>query len=91
MSDPAREARPLALELLHGQVRERLSDFLEGHLSRYDEQVVSTHLNHCDDCRRFRNTLKKTVRLLNSLDQNPAPSPLKRRLLDLADTRVSRR
>jgi len=45
----------------HARVRELLSDYLDGSLSPPEHERVHRHLDGCDACRAFRNTLGKLV------------------------------
>lgn len=75
-------ASPTVSELSHSQVRERLSDYLDGSLAERDANVVRSHLDVCPSCRAFRETLRQTVDLLGTAPAPQAPSRAKQRLLD---------
>jgi predicted anti-sigma-YlaC factor YlaD len=64
----------------HARVRERLSDDLDGSLSSPERERVYQHLDGCEACRAFRNTLGK---LVDVAGQFPTP-----RLSDEAKQRI---
>ncbi|MBI2939068.1 MAG: zf-HC2 domain-containing protein [Chloroflexi bacterium] len=59
--------------LSHGDVRARLSDYLDGGLAEGEAQDIREHLDRCHDCRAFLATLGRTIELLRTM---PAPTVL---------------
>ncbi len=59
--------------MTHEQVRERLSDYIEGSLSEEEHGLVEEHLTTCDSCRAELDALEKTLSMLSSLAPLQAP------------------
>ncbi len=57
----------------HEQVRERLSDYIEGELSEQERAAVEKHLETCQACRAEADALAQTLSLLSSLSPVQAP------------------
>jgi predicted anti-sigma-YlaC factor YlaD len=70
------------IELEHAAVRDRLSDFLDGTLSPGEQERIRQHLDLCEPCRAFRNTLGRTIEVLGALPRRRLPDEAKRRILD---------
>jgi anti-sigma factor RsiW len=64
----------------HVRVRELLSDYLDGSMSPAEREQTDEHLDHCDACRAFRNTLGKVI---DTTSHFPTP-----RLRDAARQRI---
>ena len=71
-------------------IRDRLSEYIDGILPRPDATQVRDHLLSCSDCRTELKKLQRTVNLLRSLPQVPAPAGFALRLeARLAEQRLS--
>jgi hypothetical protein len=83
-----REASPLdsrslqTVHLSHGEVRAHLTDYFDGSLDAVNRRLIEAHLEECRDCRAFRDTLRQTVHLLDSLPVQRAPSSSRQRIQD---------
>jgi anti-sigma factor RsiW len=83
-----REASPLdslslqAVHLSHSDVRSQLSDYLDGSLGMAEKRLIEAHLEECRDCRAFRDTLRTTVHLLDSLPPHRTPRSARERIQD---------
>jgi hypothetical protein len=84
------DTRVGVMELEHPDVRERLSDYLEGSLSPAEQGRIREHLEACEDCRAFRNTLGRAVETLGELPRRRLPDEVKRRVLDQVEAAFSR-
>ena len=69
-------------ELTHVEVRDRLSDHIDGTLSEPERRRVDGHLAGCRDCAAFRATLEATVRAAERLPRPTAPHGTGPRILD---------
>ena len=69
-------------ELTHAEVRDRLSDLVDGTLSDPDRRRVEGHLAACRTCAAFHATLKATVHATQQLPAPTAPSGSRSRILD---------
>lgn len=52
---------------------ERLSEYMDGELSQEMCQEIRKHMDGCDPCVNFANTLKKTADLCRRLPSQPIP------------------
>jgi anti-sigma factor RsiW len=64
----------------HARVRELLSDYVDGSLSAHEQDRVRQHLDECDACRAFSNSLTKLIEVTAHF-----PPP---RLRDVAKQRI---
>lgn len=53
---------------------ERLSEYVDGELSREVCEEIRKHLDGCDPCVNFAKTLKTTAELCRRLPSQPIPS-----------------
>lgn len=58
----------------HRWTHARLSDYLEGELSQRDQERVEQHTSICPECSRVLATLRRTLRELMGLHDEPLPS-----------------
>jgi anti-sigma factor RsiW len=65
----------------HARVRELLSDYLDGSLSPPAQERIHQHLDGCDACRAFRNTLSKVVDVAGQFPTPRLPDEAKQRIL----------
>jgi anti-sigma factor RsiW len=72
-------------ELTHEDVRGQLTEYLDGSLDAAQAARVTTHLRQCASCAAYLATLRKTIDLLGALPTQPAPGPLRQRLLAIPD------
>ena len=71
------------------EVRSASSDFLDGDMGRRERARIAFHLERCDLCRAFVNTLRATVDLLRSAPVPEPPEGLRQRIRDsLRDSRA---
>jgi predicted anti-sigma-YlaC factor YlaD len=68
-------------QLDHARIRERLSDDLDGSLSSAEQERIYQHLDGCDACRAFRNTLRKVVDVTGQLPTPRLPGEAKQRII----------
>jgi len=66
----------------HVRVRELLSDYLDGLLSPPEREPIRRHLDGCDTCRAFRNTLAKVVEVAAQFPTPRLREAAKQRILD---------
>jgi hypothetical protein len=85
-----RDTRVGVIELNHADVRDRLSDYLDGSLSPAEQERIRQHLDECESCRAFRNTLGRVVEVLHELPRRRLSDEAKRRVLDQVNTVCSR-
>jgi len=69
-------------ELTHAEVRDRLSDLLDGGLSESDRRGVEGHLAACRDCSAYRATLNATVDATARLPRPVAPRGSRAKILE---------
>lgn len=62
------------------EIRERLSEYIDGYLSRPEAAKVRGHLLNCASCRQELKALARTVQALRSLPEQPAPAGFALRL-----------
>lgn len=67
--------------MMHGRLRRRLSEFLDGSLGERDRQRVDRHLAECEPCRTELAELRGTVALLRGLPALEPPPELTARVL----------
>jgi len=53
---------------------ERLSEYVDGELSQEICEEIRNHMEGCDPCVAFANTLKKTADLCHRLPSQPMPA-----------------
>lgn len=70
------------IERTHSDVREVLSDYLDGTLGPSERERVREHLDDCEACRAFLETLRRTVEETGQLPQRKLPAEARRRVLD---------
>ena len=58
------------------QVKERLSEYLDGELPAADRAAVEEHLRGCDACARFGGEFRATVRALREHLLRPTKLPV---------------
>ncbi|HEV2058724.1 MAG TPA: zf-HC2 domain-containing protein [Solirubrobacteraceae bacterium] len=58
----------------HQWTAARLSDYLDDELSQRDRERVERHTGICPECSRVLATLRRTVRELMGLHEEPLPS-----------------
>ena len=69
-------------QLEHSRARELLSDDMDGTLSPSDQEHVHEHLDTCEGCRAFRNTLDKLVDITAHFPAPRLPDEAKQRILN---------
>jgi hypothetical protein len=69
-------------ELTHAEVRDRLSDHVDGTLSETDRRRVDGHLAVCRGCSAYRATFKATVDATEHLPRPMAPTGARARIVD---------
>ena len=67
------------------EVRERASDYLDDDISEEDRQRILKHLDECEHCPTFFETLRATISSLGSLPARAIPQRLKQKLLDIPE------
>ena len=65
------------------EVRKRASDYLDNDISEEDRQRILKHLEECEHCPSFFETLRATISSLGSLPARAIPQRLKQKLLDI--------
>ena len=60
----------------------RLSEYLDGELSETTCAGVEDHLGDCPPCRAFLESLRRTVRLVETADSVPMPEEVRRSVRD---------
>jgi anti-sigma factor RsiW len=66
----------------HARVRELLSDYLDGSLPPPEQERIHHHLDGCDACRAFRNTLSKVIDVAGQFPTPRLRDEAKQRILD---------
>jgi predicted anti-sigma-YlaC factor YlaD len=69
-------------QLEHARVRELLSDEVDGTLSSPDRMQVREHLDSCEACRAFRNTLNKVVDVAGTFPRPRLAEETKQRIVN---------
>jgi predicted anti-sigma-YlaC factor YlaD len=69
-------------ELDHARVRDLLSDYLDGTLAPADGERIDRHLDRCQACRAFRNTLHTVIDVAAQLPSPRLSDEAKRRIVD---------
>ena len=65
------------------EVRKLASDFLEEDISQQDKERILKHLEECEECPSFFDTLHSTITMLRNLPSHVVPQKLKDRLSDI--------
>jgi anti-sigma factor RsiW len=68
-------------ELACREIVELITAYLEDALDDDERAEVARHLDVCDDCSRYLEQMRQTVRFLNGLDANGLTPETKQRLL----------
>ncbi len=58
----------------HRWTQARMSEYLDGELSQRDRERVEQHTGICPECSRLLATLRRTLRELMGLHDEPLPS-----------------
>ncbi len=61
------------VDVAHGVVRARMSEYLANSLGPDERQRIDRHVAACRDCAAYLTTLRRTVELVSSLPPKPAP------------------
>jgi len=56
-----------------GEVRDKLSEYLDGDLTPLERRELESHIHSCPSCSWELSTIKRTVQMLNSLPRFSAP------------------
>ena len=67
------------------EVRRRASDYLDSDISEEDRQRILKHLDECENCPTFIESLRATISSLGSLPARAIPQRLKQKLLDIPE------
>ena len=67
------------------EIRRLASDYLDGDISEEDRQRILNHLEECEHCPTFFETLRATISSLGSLPARAVPRSLKQKLLDIPE------
>ena len=62
------------VDVAHGVVRARMSEYLANALGPDERQRIDRHVAACRDCAAYLTTLRQTVELVGSLPPKPAPT-----------------
>ncbi len=60
----------------------RLSEYMDGELHGDPCEQIEEHLEGCDPCRAFLESLRRTVRLVESVRTPTLPAEVRRQILD---------
>jgi predicted anti-sigma-YlaC factor YlaD len=69
------------------------SDYLDHRLKKQLCQRLEMHMTECPDCKMYFDTLKKTVTLYRTMEQEPLPKDAEKRLfatIKLARSRIKK-
>ena len=66
------------------ELRRRASDYLESDLPEEEKEHIRRHLEMCNNCTKFLETLRTTMDMLGNLSQRAVPQSLKDRLEQLS-------
>jgi anti-sigma factor RsiW len=90
LREPGVAGRPTAavsvIEVDHAEVRDNLSEYLDGSMSIADADRVRQHLDGCEACQAFWRTLRELVTATRQLPAQGLSERAKRRLIDEAMT-----
>lgn len=67
------------------EVRRRASDYLDSDISEEDRQRILKHLDECENCPTFFESLRATISSLASLPARAIPRRLKQKLLEIPE------
>ncbi len=67
------------------EVRKRASDYLDSDISEEDRQRILKHLDECENCPTFFESLRATISSIGSLPARAIPRRLKQKLLDIPE------
>ena len=67
------------------EVRRRASDYLDSDISEEDRQRILKHLEECENCPTFIESLRATISSLGSLPARAIPQRLKQKLLEIPE------
>ena len=65
------------------EVRKLASDYLEADISDEERERIRKHLEECENCSSFMETLRSTITMLRSLPSKAIPQNLKERLAQI--------
>ncbi len=63
------------------EIKQQLSDYLDGELDPTVCAELERHLHGCDNCRVLVDTLNKTILLYRDYGRSPAPAGVQERLI----------
>lgn len=69
------------------EVRKQASAYLEAEIPQAKRERIRRHLEGCEGCRRFFETLAATITMLKELPSRAIPQTLKSRLLRIPSQR----
>ncbi|MCC7105078.1 MAG: zf-HC2 domain-containing protein [Chloroflexi bacterium] len=72
-------------EVTHADVRDRLSEHLDGDLTASNQERIKAHLDLCPSCRAFLRTLQATRDLTARIPASPLPDAARKRLLEIPE------
>ena len=58
----------------------KLSEFLDGELGPAEAEELTSHLEHCEDCRIVVDTTRKTIEIYCNAEPIPIPDDVRIRL-----------
>jgi anti-sigma factor RsiW len=73
----------LTPDLTCQQAVELITDYLEGRLSRRQRRRFERHLRGCDNCSRYLDQMRKTIRLAGQIEPEALDSTTRNDLIDL--------
>lgn len=65
------------------ELRKRASDYLEADISEQERERIRQHLEECENCKSFVETLRSTIAMLGDLPSRAIPQYLKDKLLQI--------
>jgi anti-sigma factor RsiW len=72
-------------EVTHADVRDQLSEYLDGDLTASNQDRIKEHLDTCRSCRAFLRTLQATRDLTAGVPAMPLPDSARKRLLQIPE------
>ena len=69
------------------ELRKRASDYLEADISEGEREHILKHLEECENCTSFVETLRSTIAMLRDLPTRAMPTNLKDRLFQIPKDR----
>lgn len=66
----------------HRELRKKLSAYIDGEVAESEKKAIEQHLQDCHSCRQALEALRRTVRQVQALEDEPPPDWLTQQIMD---------